>query len=326
MNAPQAPLVFAPNYKGYLWGGDRIATVFKRIGTPPVCAESWEISAHPDGDSVVLCGACAGERLSVLAARFGAALTGTRAPSPGRFPLLFKLIDARDRLSVQVHPSNATAAQTCGEPKTEMWHVLERTPGATLYAGLSEGVSAASLRDKLAAGTAEGALVRLPVEPGQSLFIPGGLVHAIGAGCLIYEVQQSSNTTYRLYDWNRAGADGKPRALHLEESFKTIDWSLARPRLVAPNAAPRTEGRNVWNDLIACPFFTFRKLSLAETHAVRLDGSTFHALFVEKGRVAVSSGGGSVRLQAGASSLIPAAAGGYTLAPETPATLLVTTL
>jgi mannose-6-phosphate isomerase len=239
--------------------------------------------------------------------------------------LLFKLIDARDRLSVQVHPNTANAALTGGEPKTEMWVVLDRAPGASLYAGLAEGVSPASLRTALADGTAASQLVRLAVEPGQALFIPGGLVHAIGAGCLIYEVQQNSNTTYRLFDWNRTGADGKPRQLHLEESFKTIDWTLRPPRMVTPSARA-SEGANRWLDVVSCAFFTLRKLDLAEALTVDVDGTTFHALFVAAGRVTVTAGGERVTLGAGASALIPAAAANYTLTPDTTTTLLITNL
>ena len=325
MKNPLSPLVFFPVYKDYLWGGSRIPSAFGRIGAPAVCAESWEISAHPDGASVVASGAFANERLDALAARFGAALTGIRAPDSRRFPLLFKLIDARDRLSVQVHPNNANADRTGGEPKTEMWYVLDRTPGASLYAGLAEGITPRALRTALAAGTAESCLVRLPVDPGQALFIPGGLVHAIGAGCLIYEVQQNSNTTYRLYDWNRTGADGKPRALHIEESFKTIDWSLTPPRMQVP-VSRGSCGGNVWSDVVACDFFHLRKLFLAKPLSIPLDGTSFQALFVEKGAASVSAGGETFPLRTGMSALIPAAASDYSLIPEGPATLLITTL
>jgi mannose-6-phosphate isomerase len=325
MNAPQVPFVFLPVYKDYIWGGSRIPAAYGRTGAPGVCAESWEISAHPDGASIVSSGAFAGQRLDALASRFGAGLNGSRAPDPARFPLLFKLIDARERLSVQVHPNNANTALTRGEPKTEMWVVLDGAPGASLYAGLAEGVSPDSLRAALGAGTAEACLARLPVEPGQALFIPGGLVHAIGEGCLIYEVQQNSNTTYRLYDWNRTGADGKPRALHIAESFKTIDWSLRPPQMLTP-ARRAACGLNTWSDVVSCEFFTLRKLDFAEPLSIPLDGTSFHALFVEKGRTSVTSGGETVTLHAGASCLVPAAATAYTLTPETPSTLLITTL
>ena len=325
MNLPKTPIVFHSVYKDYIWGGSRIPTAYGRVGAPAVCAESWEISAHPDGQSIVSAGPFAGRGLADLAATFGAALTGTRAPDPTRFPLLFKLIDARDRLSVQVHPNNANAHLTHGEPKTEMWVVLDRVPHASLYAGLAEGVSPKSLRAALAAGSAESQLVRLQVEPGQALFIPGGLVHAIGAGCLIYEVQQNSNTTYRLFDWNRAGADGKPRQLHIDESFQSIDWSLQQPQMLTP-AMSTSSRRNTWYDVVSCDYFTLRKLALMDSASVPVDGTSFHALFVEKGRVTVSAGGESVPLSAGASCLIPAAAAVYSLTPDSPTTLFITTL
>jgi mannose-6-phosphate isomerase len=325
MNAPIVPLIFKPVYKDYMWGGTRIASRFGRTHTPEICAESWELSAHPDGLSVVASGPFAEQSLADLASTHGAALTGIQAPDPARFPLLFKLIDARDRLSLQVHPNNANAHLTRGEPKTEMWVVLDRTPNAGLYAGLASGTTPASLRNALEAGTAEERLVRLPVEPEQALFIPGGLVHAIGAGCLIYEVQQNSNTTYRLFDWNRKGADGKPRQLHLDESFKSIDWTLRPPQMRTPTPCG-SSGRNAWFDVVSCPYFKLRKLELNEAMTVPVNGLSFHALFVAQGRATVSAGGETVALGTGASGLIPAAATGYMLTPETPSTLFVTTL
>ncbi|MDD4017626.1 MAG: class I mannose-6-phosphate isomerase [Kiritimatiellae bacterium] len=324
MNALRTTLVFTPVYKDYLWGGHRIPETYGRVGAPSVCAESWEISAHAGGMSVVADGFFAGRRLDDLAATFGAALTGTLTPVPGRFPLLFKLIDAHDRLSVQVHPNSASAASTRGEPKTEMWYVLGHAPGATLFAGFTKGVTPDSLRAALANQAVEPQLARLPVETGQALFIPGGLVHAIGEGCLIYEVQQNSNTTYRLFDWGRAGSDGKPRPLHIGEAFKTIDWSLPSPHMVTPSESGRDSGAR-WSAVVSCPFFTLRKLDLAAPHKVAMDGTTFHALFVSAGRVNVATDGGSVALNAGSSALIPASADEYTLTPETPATLLITT-
>ena len=325
MNALKGPLSFHPVYKDYIWGGSRIPLTYRRTGAPQVCAESWEISAHPDGPSVVANGAWAGTRLDELVRRFGGDLLGRRAPQPDRFPLLFKLIDARDRLSVQVHPNNANASRTGGEPKTEMWYVLGCEPGAALFAGLAEGVAEDSLRQALGAGTAGDCLVRLPVAPGQALFIPGGLVHAIGAGCLVYEVQQNSNTTYRLYDWDRKGADGKPRALHIDESFKTIDWTLRVPRMVRPQPSTRP-GPNAWSEVVACDYFTLRKLELSTPETIGVDGASFHGLFVERGSLHLAADGESVRLAAGASALVPACSAGYTLTPETDSAVLVTTL
>jgi mannose-6-phosphate isomerase len=322
----KTPLTFKPVYKDYIWGGDRLSKQFHRVGTPTPCAESWEISAHPDGASIVAQGTYAGRSLPDLAIEFGVALMGTKTPDPARFPLLFKLIDARDKLSVQVHPNNANAALTHGEPKTEMWYVLDRIQGSSLYAGLREGTTPAVLRAALADGTADKCLIEVKVNPGDAIFIPGGLVHAIGDGCLIYEVQQNSNTTYRLYDWNRVGADGKPRPLHIEESFKTIEWDNARMRECG-NARMRecaNTGIANYKSLVSCTFFQVGKLTLAGSTVVAHDGTTFTALFVENGNVSVEASGETVQLVKGMSCLIPAAAQKSTLSGN--ASLIVTTL
>ena len=306
----QNPLLFKPVYKSYIWGGTRIAEKYGRAGTPAVCAESWEVSGHPDGESVVAEGPHAGQTLAALVTKFGAALVGTKAPDPKKFPLLFKLIDAKDRLSVQVHPSNASAPLTGGAPKTEMWYVLGSRPGACLYAGLDGDADEASLRKAIAAGRADALLNRYQVGPGEAFYIPGGLVHAIGAGCLIYEIQQSSNTTYRLYDWNRKGADGKGRPLHVEEAMKTIDWDLPAPKARHAGACGVSDA-----SVVTCRFFCLRRIQLREVRQVPLDGTTFHVLFTESGAARVTANGESVTLKAGTSCLVPAAAGAYTLEP-----------
>jgi len=312
------PLTFKPVYKDYIWGGNRLTTHFHRTGTPIPCAESWEISAHPDGPNIVTNGQYAGRSLPELASEFGAALMGTQAPDPTRFPLLFKVIDANDKLSVQVHPNNSNAALTQGEPKTEMWYVLDRVQGSRLYAGLREEVTPEVLRSALLDGTADRCLTEVSINPGDAIFIPGGLVHAIGEGCLIYEVQQNSNTTYRLFDWNRTGPDGKSRPLHIEESFKTIEWENERMRECA-NA--RMSG---YQSLVSCTFFQVGKLALAGKNTIPQDGTTFTALFVESGSTTVEAGGEKVLLAEGTSCLIPAAAKTFTLKGN--ASLLITTL
>jgi mannose-6-phosphate isomerase len=322
----KTPLTFKPVYKDYIWGGDRLSKQFHRTGTPTPCAESWEISAHPDGTSIVSQGKYAGRSLPDLATEFGVALMGTKTPDPTRFPLLFKLIDARDKLSVQVHPNNANAALTHGEPKTEMWYVLDRVQGSSLYAGLREGATPELLRAALLNGTADKCLTEVQVNPGDAIFIPGGLVHAIGDGCLIYEVQQNSNTTYRLYDWNRVGADGKPRPLHIEESFKTIEWDNARMRECANARMRECANARIANykSLVSCTFFQVGKLALEGSASLAHDGTTFTALFVEDGNVSAEAGGETVQLTKGMSCLIPAAAEHFLLTGN--ASLLITTL
>jgi mannose-6-phosphate isomerase len=326
MNDHCYPLLFRPVYKEYFWGGRRIADRFARTGTPAVCAESWEISAHPDGLSRVANGACAGQTLAALAGQFGAACTGTRAPDPHRFPLLFKLIDARENLSVQVHPNDENAAAVGGEAKTEAWYVVERGAEASLYSGFKPGVTADSFQKSLAQGDAAARLIRQTIAPGDTLFIPGGLVHAIGAGCLIYEVQQSSNTTYRLFDWNRCDASGTPRPLHIEQAFRVIAPTLEPPCLHRAPAVP-ADGANHTAILLCSPYFHLTQLHLATPLQVPLDGTSFQVLFLLAGAATVTAGGQAVPLTAGTSCLLPAACGSYQLHPSgTPATLLITTL
>jgi len=326
MNTTLYPLLFEPVYKDYMWGGNRILTHFYRSGTPVICAESWEISAHTAGMSLVSNGPFAGQALAALTGELGEAVTGTRAPQPKSFPLLFKLIDARENLSVQVHPGDENAGLVGGEPKTEAWYVVDRTPGARLYAGLKPGTTLASFRTAMSQGTAPQQLFNLAVEPDDVLFIPGGLVHAIGAGCLIFEVQQSSNTTYRLFDWGRFDTSGQPRPLHVQQAFQVIDPSLKEPRIIH-RPAPAADQGNHWNTILKCKYFNLRRLELRSAEQVKLDGTSFHALFTLNGKAAVSTGGVTEALPSGTSCLIPAAAGAYTLTPtRTAATVLVTTL
>ena len=174
-------------------------------------SESWEISAHPSDSSVIVGDIEKDKRLNEVCPNF---------------PLLFKVIDAKTRLSVQVHPNEETCKVTGGEPKTEMWCALSDGP---IYAGLREGTTAADVEDAVKSGRFEELLVRHEAKIGDVFFIPGGLVHAIGDGVRLYEVQQSSNTTFRLYDWGRVGADGQPRELHIEKGLQAIDYSLPVP-------------------------------------------------------------------------------------------------
>ncbi len=327
MNQISVPLVFKPVYKRYLWGGKRIATHFKRSDTPEVCAESWETSAHVDGHSVVAEGVFAGHTLADLAARHGAPLTGTAAVNQNIFPLLCKIIEAHDLLSVQVHPNDDNAHLTGGAPKTEVWVVLDATPDAKLYAGLKPDTTPEQLRTALAQGEVASYLNELPVKAGQALFIPGGMVHAIGKGCLIYEVQQNSNTTWRLFDWNRIDADNQPRQLHIEESFKSIDWNLPPPAICEtpllpgmPNSAPQ------WFDIAACKHFKVSRLDLTRSFTRVLDGTTFNVLFVIDGSVTIESGGHNRKLSPGDSLLLPAALPLCKFTPQPTASIIVTTL
>ena len=217
-------------------------------------SESWEVSAHRSSPSIIADGPEKGRPLSVV------------LPD---FPLLAKVIDAKSRLSVQVHPNEKTASVTGGEPKTEMWCVLEPGP---IYAGLKRGVGAKEIEDAIGSGKFEDILVKHDAKRFDTFFIPGGLVHAIGDGVKLYEIQQSSNTTYRLYDWGRLGADGKPRELHIAKSLASIDFSLDIPQ-------PR---RN-----IDCEFFSFTQRDFLEKGEIFAGAESLIVYEVEKAATAL---------------------------------------
>ena len=227
------PIALAPIYQQRVWGGRLLETDYGRSlpddGAP--YGESWEVVDRPEAMSVV--GedheSLAGETLESLWKNQQAEMFGSNAPDSERFPLLCKILDCRQRLSLQVHPPAAVAAELGGEPKTEMWYVAAADEGAELYVGLSAGVTRESFERSIADGTAEQQVHRVAVNSGDFLFIPSGRLHAIGGGLLIYEIQQNSDTTYRAFDWNRVGLDGQPRQLHVEESLRCIDFDDVEP-------------------------------------------------------------------------------------------------
>ena len=244
--------------------------------------ELWLVSAHPSQPSVVANGPSAGRTLPELAATFGVELMGASAAGRGGFPLLVKIIESRDRLSLQVHPNEETAKLSGGDPKTEMWYVLGAEPGATLFAGLREGVDRETLTRSLQEGTEEATVAQYEPQRGEVLFIPGGLVHAVGGGCRLYEVQQTSDTTWRLHDWNRVDAKtGLPRPIHVREGLAAIDGSLTPPKLLRAGFPAEEDA------LISCPAFRFfvRDFSSETVLPACMDG--FRLLFAEEGSCVV---------------------------------------
>jgi mannose-6-phosphate isomerase len=224
---------FIPLYMERVWGGREFSARLGRDlpGSQPI-GEAWEIVDREEAQSVVADGPWAGKTLHELWTSHRAEIFGPRHANAGaRFPLLCKLLDARDRLSVQVHPPAAVAPRLGGEPKTEMWYFLACDPGSNIYAGLAPGTTRESFEAALKAGTVAESLHVLPTREGDSIFIPSGRIHAIGQGNLIVEIQQNSDTTYRVFDWNRTGLDGKPRALHIVESMASIDFADYAPKL-----------------------------------------------------------------------------------------------
>jgi len=224
------PLTFEPIYKERVWGGERLREALGKelTGIAPV-GESWELVDLSGDQSRVAAGSRSGATLHDLVQMDGEALLGPAALDGERFPLLVKYIDASQTLSVQVHPDSEAAPRLGGRPKSEAWYILDAEPDAVLYLGLEPGVTAASLRASLAAGEVEKLVRRIPVRRGDLFPVPPGTVHAIGAGVLLAEVQQPSDTTYRVYDWGRLGLDGQPRELHVEQALQSIHFD-AEPR------------------------------------------------------------------------------------------------
>ena len=229
------PLVFEPIFMERIWGGRRLETHYGKhlpAGTP--IGESWEIVDRPEAQSVVHQGPWRGRTLHDLWQNSRRTVFG-EIPDAPRFPLLIKLLDAEQKLSLQVHPPAHIAAELRGEPKTEFWYIADAAPAAELHVGLNRGSSREAFEQAIASGTADDHVHRVPVQTGDAMFLPSGRVHAIGAGNLIVEIQQNSDTTYRVFDWNRTDSEGVPRQLHVEQSMLAIDFDDYEPDLVAPD-------------------------------------------------------------------------------------------
>ena len=213
------PLLFQPVFKERIWGGRELERLYaKKIPAGQPIGESWEISDRPGDASVIAHGPLAGQDLRWLMEHHAAKILGGAKPAAaGRFPLLCKILDAREKLSLQVHPPAGRAAELAGEPKTEMWYIADAAPDASLYVGLKRGVTRAEFERKISDGSVADCFHRIPVRAGDTMFLPSGRVHAIGDGLVIFEIQQNSDTTYRVFDWNRVGLDGRPRELHVAQ-------------------------------------------------------------------------------------------------------------
>jgi mannose-6-phosphate isomerase len=230
------PIIFHPLYMERVWGGRELERVYNRALPDPALryGESWEIVDREEAQSVVSGGLFAGKTLNELWTQHGEKIFGNGFPNSERFPILIKVLDARDDLSVQVHPPASIATQLGGEPKTEMWYIADHDPGAKLYVGLKSGVTRSDFEKAITDGTVAKCVHAITPKSGNSIFIESGRLHAIGAGFLIHEIQQNSDTTYRVFDWNRLGLDGKPRELHVAESLASIDFADFEPTMDQP--------------------------------------------------------------------------------------------
>jgi mannose-6-phosphate isomerase len=297
------PLRFQPIYRNYPWGGRRLETVLgKNLGAGEHFAESWEIVDRGEDQSRVACGPLQGTPLGELVRSRGAELLGQHHPQ-SRFPLLFKFLDAQRSLSVQVHPDDEQAARL--DPpdlgKTEAWVVLHAEPGSAIYAGLKRGFDRAALEREVSRGTTELCLHRFESAPGDCVYIPAGTVHALGAGLLVAELQQASDTTFRLFDWNRVGADGKPRPLHVPEALATINYAQGpvTPQTPQPTGDPGRER------LVECEKFLLDRWRLRGS--VSLGGDDrFHIVAAIEGEAMIEGDAAGRTLRRGETILLPA--------------------
>ena len=274
------PISFQPIYMTRVWGGRTLEANYQRnLPDEQPYGESWELSDREHEQSLVLSGIHEGRTLNELWTKnreeiFGSKLEGDR------FPLLIKILDARDDLSIQVHPPAEIAPSLGGDPKTEMWYIADRDPEAKLYIGFKNGVSRDQFADSLEDGSVEDQVHAVQPEIGESIFIPSGRLHAIGAGFLIYEIQQNSDTTYRVFDWNRVGLDGTPRDLHVEESMKSIDFDDFEPTMDKPQG----------DNLAQCEYFHVDQKDLEKGTSFSNGNERFAVITVVSGLIISSEG------------------------------------
>lgn len=311
MSIQPYPLHFKPEFKERVWGGRAL----ERFGfdvPQGAIGEGWMIADHPNGVSHVTNGALAGKGLDEIRELFGDTWFGSKGGNStnGRFPLLIKLLDCNDDLSVQVHPNDHYDRLPAGElGKTEMWYVLDAKPGAKIIYGLEQGVDRATLAKAIEEGRIMDCLQEVNVKAGDTFYIPAGTVHALCAGVLVAEIQQNSDTTYRLYDYNRPGLDGKSRELHIEDSLNVIAYEgSGATRMDTDNAKP-----GQWLTLASSPYFTTEKGIVLGEWPLSTTGESFVVVVVGEGSGSIEWSSGRVDAKAGDCFLLPANLGQYTL-------------
>lgn len=315
------PLKFAPILKDKIWGGTKLKTLFGKPATSDHLGESWELSGYEGDESVVTNGFLAGNNLAELLEVYMGDLVGDKVFERYglTFPLLFKLIDANDNLSIQVHPNDETARTRHNSlGKTEMWYVVDADPGAELIIGFAHDSSKEEYSEAVERGEVERLLQRVPVQRGDVFFIPAGLVHAIGRGVVVAEIQESSDITYRIYDYKRKDANGHERELHVAQALDVINFATSRQ--------PKTPYEPKLNEpvtLVSCDYFTTNTLHF-DREVVRdyapLD--SFVAYMCLDGAFTIVCDGSETPVQRGETVLVPAAINEVKLVPSQPSTLL----
>lgn len=322
------PLTFHPEYRQYVWGGRGLERLGRSLPPAVTVAESWEVSGHPDTPTRVDAGPLAGQPLTEIMLTYGVELVGRRsgnALAKERFPLLIKLLDAADRLSVQVHPPDSYAAQhEAGEwGKTEMWYFLHAEPDVRIIYGLQPGVDRERFRRALAEGRLEGCLHFLPVRTGDAVLVPAGAVHALLGGVLVAEIQQTSDLTYRVYDWNRLGPHGLPRPLHVEKALEVIDFGFVSPEPAQPAPLPAPPGAR--GELLGqSAYFVVERWELGAGAAWQgaCHGETFEIWGILRGSAALEWADGRQEFAGVRFVLLPACLGAYSWTASSPSTFL----
>ena len=305
------PLLFQPEMKERVWGGRALEQFGLKLPDGPI-GEGWMIGDHPNGTTKVVNGELAGMGLDQIREQYGKELFGTKGFSEknGRFPLLIKLLDCQDDLSVQVHPNDHYDRLPQGElGKTEMWYILDAKPGAKIIYGLNDEVTREQLAQAIEENRILDCLREIPVEAGDSFYIPAGTVHALGAGILVAEIQQNSDSTYRLYDYNRLGLDGKPRELHIEDSLNVIAYEGSGSSYMKTELA----GANQWLTLARSPFFITEKGKVEQAWALQTTAESFVIHIICDGTGTIQWADGELAVKPGECYLIPANLGNYTL-------------
>ena len=324
------PLTFAPVFRNYIWGGRNLETILGRKIPEGTIAESWDISGHPSSPTAVDVGPLAGQTLPEVLSLLGLDLVGHRSQAMldrGKFPLLVKILDANKPLSVQVHPKDEYAnLHENGElGKTEMWYILHAKPEARLIYGLKSDITPDTFRHAIASGTLETCLHELPVKAGDAIFIPAGSVHALKEGIILAEIQQNSDTTYRVYDWNRLGTDGKPRPLHIDKALDVINFAQVEPGPFIPQPIETAKGLRrefiTISDHFNVEMLTFEGGN--RSFQGHTDGNTFEIWGTMSGYAQVAwPGGAPVDLPTIRFTLLPATLGEFTIEVSAPSTLL----
>lgn len=303
----QAPL------KDYIWGGTRLKTNFHKETSLEKVAESWELACHKNGQSIIINGPDRGKSLEeYLKAADAASLLGTKMENYPYFPILIKLIDAYDDLSVQVHPDDAYALAHEGEyGKTEMWYIIDAKPGASLIHGLLPGVTKEALKKHIADDTLLEICRRVPVRAGDVFMIEAGTIHAIGRGILLAEIQQNSNTTYRVYDYNRIDKNGQRRPLHIKKALDVIRLTPKNPS--AEPTPVRQEGTSGICRIAHSPLFTVYTIKIHDAYHGQTNQDSFQSLLVLAGTLTLRWSLGEEPMCAGTSFFLPASFGPYTI-------------